>query len=174
MTTPERIWTASTNGKCHVGFDAPSLNYTNEYVRADIAAVQPAQVRVKPLTDLVEEFTTAVWHLMDNSETSGPIDDPTITVWNPDFDEVSKLLDRIEGLPSGSTEHMGAGELLSANILAALEPQPDPRDEVIEGLTEALEWCVDALERDYRGSATDCEIPQDIRAALAAAKEVMK
>ena len=37
MTAPERIWTASTNGKCHVGFDTPSLNYVNEYVRADLS-----------------------------------------------------------------------------------------------------------------------------------------
>ena len=59
-------------------------------------------------------------------------------------------------------------------IPAVVTAQPDPRDEVIKGLMEALEWCVDALERDYRGSATDCEIPQDIRAALAAAKAVQK
>jgi hypothetical protein len=79
-----------------------------------------AWLRVKPLLDLVEEFTTAVFHLMDNSETSGPVDDPTITLWNPDYDVVSKLLDRIEALPSGSTEHLGIGELLVANIRAAL------------------------------------------------------
>jgi hypothetical protein len=35
---PERIWTASTEGKCHVGFDTPSMNCTNEYIRADILA----------------------------------------------------------------------------------------------------------------------------------------
>ena len=54
MTAPERIWTASTNGKCHVGFDAPSLNYTNEYVRADLAAaMREAALReaVKSLRD---------------------------------------------------------------------------------------------------------------------------
>lgn len=45
MTAPERIWTASTNGKCHVGFDAPSLNYTNEYVRADLHDATKAQLR---------------------------------------------------------------------------------------------------------------------------------
>lgn len=37
MDAPERIWTATTNGKCHVGFDTPSMNYTNEYIRADLA-----------------------------------------------------------------------------------------------------------------------------------------
>ena len=134
-------WLAS-HVVCDCGATGPRQDVDREYQadamraltdwnrRADLAAVQPAQVRVKPLTDLVEEFTTAVWHLMDNSETSGPIDDPTITVWKPDFDEVSKLLDRIEGLPSGSTEHMTAGELLSANILAAIEPLPDQTVEI--------------------------------------------
>ena len=67
----------------------------------------------------------------------------------------------------------GKFEYVRADLVIT-ETQPDPRDEVIKGLMEALEWCVDALERDYRGSATDCEIPQDIRAALAAAKAVIK
>ena len=81
------------------------------------------------------------------------------------------------GLPSWTEKHhadaYGAVEYIRSDLVVT-ETQPDPRDEVIKGLMEALEWCVDALERDYRGSATDCEIPQDIRAALAAAKEVMK
>ena len=38
MVAPERIWMASTEGKCHVGFDTPSMNYTNEYIRADLMA----------------------------------------------------------------------------------------------------------------------------------------
>ena len=75
---------------------------------------------VRALVELAEELITAVWHLMDNSEESGPIEDPKITVWKPDFDEVSAILDRIEGLPSGSIEHMTAGELFAANILVAL------------------------------------------------------
>ena len=72
------------------------------------------------LVKLTEEFVTATWHLLDNSETSGPIDDPTITVWQPDFDEVSALLDRCDGLPSGSQEHMTAGGLLAANMASAI------------------------------------------------------
>ncbi len=35
---PERIWTGNTEGKCHIGFDTPSMNFVNEYVRADILA----------------------------------------------------------------------------------------------------------------------------------------
>ncbi len=72
------------------------------------------------LVNLAEEFVTATWHMLDNSETSGPIEDPTIAVWGPDYDEVSALLDRCEGLPSGSTEHMTAGGLLAANIKASI------------------------------------------------------
>lgn len=80
----------------------------------------PTDEELDALVELSEKFVTATWHLLDNSETSGPIDDPTIAVWQPDFDEVSALLDRCEGLPSGSTEHMNAGELLSANMTAAI------------------------------------------------------
>ena len=80
----------------------------------------PTDEELDALVKLSEKFVTATWHLLDNSETSGPIDDPTIAVWQPDFDEVSALLDRCEGLPSGSTEHMNAGELLSANMTAAI------------------------------------------------------
>jgi len=37
LKAPKRIWVArSSSGKCHVGFDTPSLEYTNEYVRADL------------------------------------------------------------------------------------------------------------------------------------------
>ena len=60
MIAPERIWTASTNGKCHVGFDAPSLNYTNEYVRADLAAVQPMQVQLDPRDDVIARMVDAL------------------------------------------------------------------------------------------------------------------
>jgi len=39
MTGPERIWTASTSGRCHVGFGTPSENYQIEYVRRDPAVL---------------------------------------------------------------------------------------------------------------------------------------
>jgi hypothetical protein len=42
---PERIWTASTEGKCRVGFDTPSMNYTIEYIRADLVALDAARYR---------------------------------------------------------------------------------------------------------------------------------
>ena len=45
MIAPERIWTASTDGKCHVGFDTPSMNYTNEYIRKDASDTAIAAAR---------------------------------------------------------------------------------------------------------------------------------
>lgn len=72
------------------------------------------------VVDMVSQFVASVWHLMDNSETSGPIDDPIITVWAPDFNEVSAWLDRLEGLPSGSTERLSAAELVSSHLSAEL------------------------------------------------------
>lgn len=68
MTSPERIWTASTNGKCHVGFDAPSLNYTNEYVRADLAAVQPAHVHPDPRDEVIARLVDALNDVMEMTE----------------------------------------------------------------------------------------------------------
>ena len=76
----------------------------------------PTDAELDALINLAEEFVTATFHLLDNSETSGPIDDPTIAVWEPDFKEVSALLDRCEGLPSGSTEHMSAGVFRAGNL----------------------------------------------------------
>ena len=47
MTAPNVIWTTSTSGVCHVGFDTPSKNYANRYIRADapelVALVEAAK-----------------------------------------------------------------------------------------------------------------------------------
>lgn len=72
------------------------------------------------VADMLSQFVASVWHLLDNSETSGPIDDPITTVMQSDFDEVSKWLDRFEHLPSGSTSHLSAAEL----VATYLAPQP--------------------------------------------------
>ena len=34
---------------------------------------------------------------------------------------------------------------------------------LLDDMLDALKWCVQALEYDYRGTSPDCEIPQDIR-----------
>lgn len=133
---PGKIWTRPSvdmedeplpYGEWHIEQSPRWTEYTRSdlcVTRADLdAAVALAlEEALNPLLNLVEEFVTATWHLLDNSETSGPVGNPTITVWQPDFDNVSGLLDRCEGLPSGSTEHMTAGELLVANIRALIQP----------------------------------------------------
>ena len=66
-----------------------------------------------------------------------------------------------------------------ARILSVLDMHPTVSPELlamthdVAALVEALEWCIDALKQDYRGSALDYEIPQDITAALASVKGVM-
>lgn len=77
------------------------------------------------LATLVADFTNAVWHMLDNSETSGPIDEPVTTIEEHDLQAVLGFLDVIDGLPSGSPEHMNAGDLLAANLQAEITRLPD-------------------------------------------------
>ncbi len=69
----------------------------------------------------------------------------------------------------------------AARILDALEPQPDPRDEVIARLVDALTVAANRLDRcavDYETGSYEfietCEWVDEARAALAAAKAVVK
>lgn len=68
MTAPNVIWTASTDGKCHVGFDTPSANYTNRYIRAD------AQELVA-LVDALREVAVRHTLYTDGGELDWLIDD---------------------------------------------------------------------------------------------------
>ena len=62
---PKRIWTATTDGKCHVGFDSPSLNYTHEYILAsEVDALVAA-----PLREAAEDLL--VWYT-DLEDDRGP------------------------------------------------------------------------------------------------------
>lgn len=58
MDAPERIWTAPTKGNCHVGFNTPSMNYTNEYVRADLAAPLTVQAAAQVLLEAWQNSQT--------------------------------------------------------------------------------------------------------------------
>ena len=95
--------------------------------RADLAAVQPAQVRVKPL----------VWHEGDEPDEwkSGPYD-----VWC----ELGKFQvyhwSIVKGAPHETAEAAKAEAQADyeARILAALEPQPDPRDEQRRALEKVI------------------------------------
>ena len=105
---------------------------------------QTPPMTLEQRAELVAEFTTSVWHLMDNSETDMTGPEPVITIMQNDFDDVSNLLDKIESLPSGSTERLNAGELLSAGIildglaLAAAQAELSSKDDIITRLTTAL------------------------------------
>lgn len=59
---PERIWTASTTGKCHVWFDTPSVNYRQEYIRADIhaAEISKLQARIDALVEAANRLDSVV------------------------------------------------------------------------------------------------------------------
>ena len=62
----------------------------------------------------------------------------------------------------------------AARILAAIEPQPDPRDEVIARLVEALDELADLTDDLVNGVYTpDSFTSQPARAAIAAAKAVL-
>lgn len=153
MTAPERIWTASTNGKCHVGFDAPSLNYTNEYVRADLAAVQPAPapalgaVKVKPLdlSNMLKHAFMCGWYA---SETISSSSEYNWTEYDPTDNDAY------------------------ARIMAALEPHPDPRDEVIARLVDAMHTISGDIQINADGEEELSDAAHIARAALAAAKAV--
>lgn len=51
MTAPDRIWTAPTDGKCHVGFDTKSMNYTIEYARVTPDTIPLPRAEVERLYD---------------------------------------------------------------------------------------------------------------------------
>lgn len=136
VIAPERIWTASTNGKCHVGFDTPSLNYTNEYIRADLAAVQPVQVRLS-----IERKIG-----MYGAAYDGPQDARAYTYEHPPSNQHAWCI----GKAASNTAKDRAGDYIdvglsllrhlseqgfgvfSLNKNDALEPQPYPRDTALE------------------------------------------
>ena len=136
--------------------------------RADLAAVQPAQVRVKPL----------VWHEGDEPDEwkSGPYD-----VWC----ELGKFQvyhwSIVKGAPHETAEAAKAAAQADyeARILAALDRQPDPRDEVIARMVGALELF---SKMEFFVESSDDTDPCIIsagtvrrcRAAFAAAKAVQK
>lgn len=186
MTAPERIWlqdggdfdAASEVTWCQHSID----DADTEYIRADLAAVQPARVRVKPLgSDGVkihpQDILNAAWR--DDLGNDGramynriltdlePVAQQAVTVkpfgWiggNADCHH-SRVNELAEGLQSCTS----CGAVSSV----VLEPQPDPRDEVIKGLVEAVEAIT-----DYGTILTSNKNHDNLRAALAAAKAVQK
>lgn len=157
MTAPKRIW-AYSDGLWIEAWDAPPSGA--EYVRADLAAVQPAHgVWNKCTFDLSGAGYDCV--LKDGDARHGAYGEGQKVFWD------------------GTTINADGLYILSKPALnkriAAAQPaqvQPDPRDEVIKGLVDALRNCDGGL--GALGVPRDAKTRSTARAALAAAKEVMK
>ena len=133
------------------GATGPLVNYADHNIaindalvdawnrRADLA--QPAQVRVKPTDAQINSACLSYRH---------------------DFGLMTKR-DQ-DNLRFQANEWLIAWQK-EARILAALEPQPDHRDEVIARLVEAAQICADTFTSSEHS---------DLRAALAAAKAVRR
>ena len=136
----EDDWCAVVCNKCSA---RGPINYTDHHAitawnrRADFAAVQPAQVRVKPLVwkgDSIRVTANGMgkyyscMRMFHGQKGSG---------WECDEGDWHPTIEAAKAAAQADYE---------ARILAALEPQPisksadlhDPRDEVIKGLVEAL------------------------------------
>lgn len=69
------------------------------------------------LLDLIGELGRAVFNLIDNCETSGPVGGEVHLITDEDLAKVSSLLDQIEGLPfGGPNEILGPGAMLQEAI----------------------------------------------------------
>ena len=173
-----------------VFWDGTTINADGLYILSKlaldkrIAAAQPAQVRVKPL----------VWE----EDTDPDSDDFRAFVARSPTLHLRYIVRKVYGgfwkltgcVPFGTPNFItleaakaAAQADYEASILAALEPTPDHRDEVIKGLVEAAEALLvqHALENPMRMGNFHSEMCQCRRcgfdrlsAALAAAKAVMK
>ena len=165
MTAPERIW-LQDNGDFDAASEVTWCQHSiddadTEYVRADLAAVQPAQVRVKPLVWTTRSGApTAFGNYIVTCE-----DHDDVTVWFVLFG--GKPLARCGEHRTEYAAKSAAQADYEARIFAVLEPQPDPRDEVIKGLMEAL-------ENRLHDPECPCNACEPMLAALAAAKAVLK
>ena len=163
MTAPERIWADNSVSGLHWTHPTHKGDKT-EYIRADLAAVQPAQVRVKPLVWEDDTMRGGVW-----ADTSHG--------WCEIFVTDCGFIATHCGVDIGCYFNIAAAKSAAqadyeARILAALEPQPDPRDEVIKGLVDALRNLLGIAEDE--GIVGDKTTLEASRAALAAAKAVQK
>lgn len=144
---------------------------------ADLAAA-PAQVRVKPLVWTGDGH----WHSGDNEGWMEEANTPFGWGYAVEFGTLetgpwkvsSTFGSDIVKFDTPSAAKAAAQADYEARILAAIEPQPDPRDEVIKVLTEALlSIAGESLGEDGCYYTNKVNIKR-ARAALAAAKAVQK
>ena len=137
--------------------------------RADLAAVQPAQVRVKPLVFNflnLRRYAYSAHSIVGYYEIHHEAD--LFSVWysGSRIQHVIPTIDLAKAAAQADYE---------ARIFAALETQPDPRDEVIKGLVDAVEDVMNGENRrmgqkfDANSGSFDLSVQS---AALAAAKAV--
>lgn len=151
MTAPERIWARPDYNEC---WPKRLEEEDVEYIRADLAAVQPAS-----------QCCMCGKEGLSTSEHDGGAE-----------------CELHDGRWVCSRRCYDAAYSM---MVPALEPQPDPRDEVIKGLVEALDNLLEAItteDRFHDRSLTITgptynlkwllEAEEDARAALAAAKAV--
>ena len=168
VSEPERQWLDYVSTKpWPADFKAPITEWAanTRFVRADLATVS-ARVRVKPLVwvtfgkeCLRAETVLGRYEVMwgfHNGQTSLDIPAPRRShVWHPTL-EAAKAAAQAD---------------YESRILAAIEPQPDPRDEVIARLVEALDELADLTDDLVNGVYTpDSFTSQPARAAIAAVK----
>lgn len=148
-----------------------ALDQVEEHIdyayRADLAAV-PAQVRVKPLHEKANDLLTAARELAQFASYAEIVGGVSVNR-NHVREWCDKVFDIIRGLPED--------ENFEPTLIAAIKPQPDPRDEVIAALVDALDdvmkgenWRM-GQKFDANSGAFDLSVQ---RAALAAAKAVLK
>ena len=182
ITTPEQMREAAAQccdmKNISPNFSAPAQSFSTAMAIAARIRAIPIAPHLDPVADgsgpgphyvadMLSQFVASVWHLLDNSETSGPIDDPITTVMQSDFNEVSKWLDRFESLPSGSTSHLSAAEL----VATYLAPQPvavTVKPMLPDGLIDALrhQRQIDMEGTEVAVSRQACDEAADILSAL--------
>ena len=178
MTAPKRICLLPDDGWSWVkGPKPPYEENAIEYVRADLAAVQPSTV-------------AALWRANGQPDPHGSrceCERASLPKGDMSDDELANrmfIADRNDlDLIVWQTAAKERIRWLSRALIAAIEPTPDPRDEVIARLVDALGETLDAIE-GYNRTLPDEDglywdrsdlITQEImsaRAALAAAKAV--
>ena len=171
-------WLAS-HVVCDCGATGPRQDVDREYQadamraltdwnrRADLA--QPAQVRVKPL---VWEERDAHFHAAQSQ-----IGVYYLTDYKGMVDPFKlECPSQISSRNYASIEAAKAAAMadFAPRILAAIEPQPDPRDEVIARLVEALEGSASVLSGAEMSKSALIRALEQSSAALAAAKAVLK
>jgi len=170
---PSDEWSKATKS----GYEQAATDCQRNILRIKPAAADPAQVRVKPLVWVGDGH----WHSGDNEGWLEEANTPFDWGYAVEFGTLdtgpwkvsSTFGSDIVKFDTPSAAKAAAQADYEARILAALEPQPDPRDAVIARLVEALDRIGRGPE-DAGCFCGACVQVRSARAALAAAKAVQQ